>query len=529
MEKNKKSLLISLLIILVAFLIGPTYTSSPFLGNINLIDEGQFGAWVNHMSHGKYLFKDIYLTYGPLYVYPLYLVFKIFTPSAFIIRSYLALGSTLGIVVCYLILQRLNLSKVITFIIITLLIILPIMHFRQAMGLIVIYCLIRAVEKASKLWFFFGGSFIAFSFLVSQDIGIFTFLVFIFLILYKLIFNKNLRILIFNLIFSVLGFSLVFVPFILWAGYEKWLSEYFQVTLNVITSFSGINVPNGQNFPSPLCFGCKSFILEIKYIFSKDALLYWEILFYISALMYFIVRLVLKLNNKMDGKLFIVWLFGFFLYMILLSRSGIGHFYYTLSPMLILLGYFADRLYNKLTGAKNLTEKATSMLLLSASAFFLLRLVLINRPQIKEIIKIPRAALAVKNNPDRVGSVLISSSQKKYIKDIQDYILKNTTKKDYVFFLNDEPMMYFFLDRVNPTRYDLPFLANTLEKRLELLSDLNNKKPKYIIEDRKVWAVDGINNRTRLPEVLKYIGQKYKQCDLIDNQVVVYCLIYNNQ
>src|SRR3989304_5377037 len=111
MEKNKKSLLISLLIILVAFLIGPTYTSSPFLGNINLIDEGQFGAWVNHMSHGKYLFKDIYLTYGPLYVYPLYLVFKIFTPSAFIIRSYLALGSTLGIVVCYLILQRLNLSK----------------------------------------------------------------------------------------------------------------------------------------------------------------------------------------------------------------------------------------------------------------------------------------------------------------------------------------------------------------------------------------------------------------------------------
>lgn len=68
---------------ILGFFIGSAETLSPFYGNINVIDEGQFAAWANFMLHGKLMFKDMYIVYGPLYVYPLYLLFKFFSPSFF--------------------------------------------------------------------------------------------------------------------------------------------------------------------------------------------------------------------------------------------------------------------------------------------------------------------------------------------------------------------------------------------------------------------------------------------------------------
>jgi hypothetical protein len=78
-------------------------------------------------------------------------------------------------------------------------------------------------------------------------------------------------------------------------------------------------------------------------------------------------------------------------------------------------------------------------------------------------------------------------------------------------------MMYLLVNRSNPTRYDLPFIANTLEKRLEVLSSLERTRPKYIFENTLAWAVDGVDNRTRLPEVYAFIKQHYRVIGYIDS------------
>ena len=120
-------------------------------------------------------------------------------------------------------------------------------------------------------------------------------------------------------------------------------------------------------------------------------------------------------------------------------------------------------------------------------------------------------------NPDRVGFLNISDSQKRKIIFFQKFVDKNTKKQDYIFLFNDEPSIYMLVDRVNPTMFDLPFIGNTLSKRQDIVSSLRRNSPKYIFIDMDVWAIDGISNFRRLPEVYTYIGKNYSYVATIEN------------
>jgi hypothetical protein len=108
---EKKEIIIEIFIIaLVLFFWGGGW-GSPFVGPSNFIDEGQFGAWINHISYGENLFKDIFIVYGPLSVYALLWLTKIFGSSVFLIREYLTFGAIPGFIVLYLLSRRFLFSR----------------------------------------------------------------------------------------------------------------------------------------------------------------------------------------------------------------------------------------------------------------------------------------------------------------------------------------------------------------------------------------------------------------------------------
>jgi hypothetical protein len=123
----------------------------------------------------------------------------------------------------------------------------------------------------------------------------------------------------------------------------------------------------------------------------------------------------------------------------------------------------------------------------------------------------------------RVGFMHISKDQERKIQTMQRFISQNTTERDYVFFLSDMPMMYMLVARKNPSRFDLPFIAHTKEKRLEILNSFIMHPPKYIIEDVQAWKVDGVGNRQRLPEIDSFIKNTYKPCNY-SGTVIFFCL-----
>lgn len=528
MGKKQKKYIIFEITIAAFFLIiiGNASLISPFFGDINFIDEGQFGAWANHMLLGKQMYKDIYITYGPLYVYPLYLLFKIFSPSAFLVRLYLTMGGITGISVVDLFLHKIQISKYSRWLIIFFMCVLPVMQLRQAAGFLVILLALKNFESKNIIWSFLTGFSVMLAFLISPEIGIFSSILVSIMFVYKFISERTLSLIFSKAFFVFLGCTICSYLFYIWSSSEGWFKDYVNVTQNVLFSFSGINLPNGQNFPNPFMlapFG-KGIFSWIKFVFSKEMLLYWLNFGYVLTLFYFFVKFCARILNKNDKKIIIITLYGLLLYIILVGRSGIGHFFFILSPFLIISGFFIEKLFRLLFEKKEKKiGKFASLILILLIFIFLTRIVLIFRPYFANVTVIPRTLIINKNNPKYIGNIYISDKQKEHIWTIQNFVAKNVSQKDNIFFFNDEPMMYLLINKVNPARYDLPFIANTKDKRLEILNSFINKPPKYIIEDKDVWSVDGIGSAIRLPEVFYFINANYVKSTLTKG-IIVYKL-----
>lgn len=515
-----KVLLIEVILLIgICFLFGSSFAGSPWNGTINLIDEGQFGAWANHMLYGKHMFQEIYITYGPLYVYPLYLLFKLFGASAFLVRVYLTIGSIFGIVSILLILHRLQIQFIFRWLVLLLLAFLQIIQLRQGIGWLTILFLLIALNTNKTRNFLFAGITSMISFLVSPDIGLIVIILSGMVLLLKAI-NELKLINFFKKIFAyVLGFLVVVIPFYLWANSEGWLAAYFQTTLDVMASLSGIEASIGQGFPKAFQLMPNTFNIVdwLRFIFSREMILYWGLLFYLISFLYIVIKFLSGKLNRDDGNILLILLFGFMLYHILLGRSGLGHFLFVLSPILILGGYYSQQLLKSKSISQNRLVVFIVVLLLS---FFAVRIVKIYSPVITDSLKGSLYVFNNKTENPRIGRLNISQKQFAYINAINEFVSKNTSNKEAIFFLSDEPGMYMLVDRYNPTRYDLPFIANTKDKRYELLSDLQDNKPRYIFENKATWAVDGITNRKRLPEVSKFIDEKYIKVATIENTFI---------
>ena len=521
-KKRLNTILEIVIIFFIGFLLGGT-SGSPFYGDVNVIDEGQFAAWANHMLHGKFLFKDIYVTYGPLYVYPLYLLSKIFGPSMFLVRAYITIGALVGIYAVNEILKQFKIEKLLRYLTLVLFALLPIMQIRQAVGYIILLFLFKGIETRKLRWFFFCGISLATCFLISPEIGIFSAIIIFLYYSYTLVTADIIRIVFQRISVFLLGILFIVIPFSLWTEYEGWLTAYIVGTEDILTSLSGINSPNGQNFPNPYTLFPVTLdpILLFKFIFSQDMMLYWTIFIYLLIVGYIVIRMALQKRDRKDVYITMIGLYGVLMYTILLSRNGIGHFFFTLSPLIILIVYFIDKALRIVKQKKSKRiEKSVALIGVLAISLFVLRLLAINRPEIIKKFTFPFSVSLFKQNPVRFGPMSVSSVQEQQLSIIQNYILQQTTEKDNIFLFSNEPVVYMLVDRINPTRYDLPFVANPLEKRLELIFDLTRNPPRYIIENQKSWAVDGVSNRQRLPEVYEYLEKQYHKTAVIGNYIV---------
>lgn len=500
--------------LIIAFLsfFGSGVIISPFYGEINFIDEGQFGGWIAHMLKGEHLYEDIYAAYGPLYIYPFYLLSKLFGPSVFLIRIVLIVFNVfLAVFIAWGIIRKLRLAWYFQLFTLAMLLIVPGYTMRQGTGLLTILLYVYALEKRAVGWNFLPGMTLAISYLISTEIGIFTSIIILLFVFYQFVVAKNIFDVFKRSLVMFIGLSIVFFLFYWWSASEGWFWPYISTISDDLRTYSSIDLPNGMNFPNPLVLYPRSFFFLpwVKFLVSKEMLLYWLFLFYIIFFFYLLAAIILRRKQKNTPLIFAISLFGFLLSMILVGRSG--HFPFTLSPLFILFAYFLDLLVKKWKKTQSYGEKITSTVLVTLILLFSLRILLIYRPHFIKLLDVPQAVLSKKNNPSYIGNVFISSSQKKDIQTMQNFVWTNTKPTDTIFFLGNEPMMYLLVNRDNPSRFDLPEVANTLEKRLELLNALQKDKTEYIIYDTKSWDVDGVSNMQRLPEVMKYIRSSYEE------------------
>jgi MFS family permease len=515
MEKNKVKKNVEIIVASLLFITISSGAGNIFAGSINSIDEGQHLAWVNHMMLGEKMYKDIYITYGPFHVYPLYALMKTFEPSMWLGRVYILTGGLIGFIAALQIMRQLDIRMPLRWVALILLATLPILQLRQGIGLVFLLVMLYTIEKYSDVKMLLLGALNMFAFLVSPDIGLICTVLSIGYILFSSIKDRS-KIFLRKAIFFLSGILSVLIPFLLWAGLEGWLNAYVLTTRDVMTSFSGVNLPNGKNFPSPAIFFPNISVNYMKNLLSQSAVIYYGLAIYAFSIIYIIRKAILFPSQRL-GKITVVWLFGILLYQVLISRSGIGHFFFVLSPLIVLTTYLMQEIHDR-TKNVSMSEKIMMITLLAFLSLFLIRVVKINLPATQSNLNhiFTERRIATTRS---VGSIAIPKDQDMYFNELDRYF-KKQNKNSKIFILSNEPVLYFILKKDNPTRYDLPFIAMTKEKRYEIVSDLHASEPDFILYNTSDWPVDEVSNRRRLPEIVQFINQNYKKEALIESTIV---------
>lgn len=391
------------------------------------------------------------------------------------------------------------------------------MLLRQALVWIVIYFLILAINHAKKKYLFLSGLFTSLTLLVSPELGIITMIILLIYCTLQLKSFSNLRAVFYDISYFSLGFILPTLIFVGFSLKEGWFIPYLSNTIKVLIDYTGVNVPNGKSLPYlfSLIPSSKSLIAWIKFITSKDIFIYYVFLLHILVISYLAMKITLKTFSPPDKKIFLIVIFGIFLQYLIVGRPD--HYFFALSPILLISIYYLNKsiLFLKQKKIKN-TEKLFFIAAIIFFSIFYLRYLYINHPQIENIVHISSAVMHSPQNPKFVGRILISKSQAKLFTDIQNFTNQNSSAKDSIFIFSDEPGLYLVLNRDNATKYVVPFGSNLKPMRIDLVNELKDNHPKFILIDKNAWDVDGVSNFRRLPEVINYIKQNYKVFKTID-------------
>lgn len=107
------------------------------------------------------------------------------------------------------------------------------------------------------------------------------------------------------------------------------------------------------------------------------------------------------------------------------------------------------------------------------------------------------------------GGILFDPTTAERLKRISRFLQENTTPGEYTYFFPNEAGYYFLFNRNNPTRYPCAYHAATRAQRVELIGDLEQKKPKYVVYSLSTAHIDGITEEIQVPEVVVYLKREY--------------------
>jgi len=131
------------------------------------------------------------------------------------------------------------------------------------------------------------------------------------------------------------------------------------------------------------------------------------------------------------------------------------------------------------------------------------------RAEVSRYVKMP-------SSPD---SYWVSSETQK----VSEYIKEHTSKSDHIFVFPSNPSMYYLTDRMNSTRFYISWYADPQPYTNQLLADLKKNPPSIVVYEEKTWmdAPDGVDMKTRLPEVSEWLLANYPKRVVVGNTTLL--------
>ncbi len=120
---------------------------------------------------------------------------------------------------------------------------------------------------------------------------------------------------------------------------------------------------------------------------------------------------------------------------------------------------------------------------------------------------------------NRAGGALVSAPDAARIELLRGFVERNAAKGP-VFDLSNQPALYFFLERRNPTRFYQTALMEPFQD--EVLKDLERDPPAFVFLSSGGYldAPDGRSNESRVPRVWNWVEARYPRRVLVRKTVV---------
>lgn len=489
---------------------------------IFLGEEGEMLEWAQRVLNGEVYGRDFFCLYGPMQIYPLALALEIFGKSVVTARVYTyVLNLAAYAVVTFLLYETVRskivftLSALAYFLAFSRLGVFPpnttILRFVLGILPLLLIHLHRRHKRPAVLAL--AGGVAAQSLLFSQEAGLCSVATVAALFLVEIYLERDLSKTIREGATFLAGFALSIAPMLLYFGYKDALGPFFESIYGypklLMLGYGCLPFPTFRDFIThPLTGG----------LFFP----YWVIFIYVFSCLALLPPLLLGKANKETLFKLSLTLFGILLFRVALGRSQELNVLKVSHPAFLLCFLHLDGGLRTILSNRPRYERTGSAImvltcLLSLLALFstsphvnsTVRLAGREFVNVRKKLTVYRSGIAV---PEiKRAGVFVDPVTARSMKQIHAFLSARTKPGDYVYFFPNEPIYYFLFDRKNPTRFAMSYFAITSQQRIELVADLERRKPRYVIMSPNTWRVDDIPASVQVPEVFDYIREKYRR------------------
>lgn len=490
----------------------------PLLG-----EQGATLAWVQSISSGGIFGRDFFSLYGPMFVYPL-AWWMDFTGdyNALVERQYKIVLNALAFgFLGYGLLTHLRSRLLATLFVVILWMMFPALCqlsantniLRSVLGLVVIGCIVRAMQMSQWRTAAVGGAVLGQALLFSQEVGMSA------------------------LLTSLL---LVFIAPATDAGQQKYrrltiLGALLLATAASMAPMTAYLVANGAGaamldslvgYPRlvMLGFGGLEFP-DLRALFEspRHFLIHYSVIaIYVGSA---IAILVAAIQRQWSFRLLLatgLTVFGLLLFRQALGRSDTDQTLKVIIPAILLTALWMEELWQRIWSGNALSaEQIPRALLLLAVVSNLIVGVMLD-PLVKLRAEFSWAsAIGMPGKFDVIPtgidlprfprlSVFVDPATASTLTEVDNFLQSRAAPDDAVYFFPNEAAYYFLLNRKNPTRYALSYFAASYERQREITADLERSRCRYVVFNKRAWRIDNIPESVQVPIIVEYIQRHYR-------------------
>jgi len=518
LKRRVDALVIFLVSLLATFNINNFY--SPVGGSAFLREEGEYLAWAQILLDGGEYARDFFCLYGPLVLYPLAWIMKLSGTTLVVGRCYTYGLTLICSVIIMVFLYRLIRNRAIFLLSSLLMIVLFIegtglrtnaTMLRVFLGLVPLLILYRYLGSVRKLPIIATGVALGISLLFSQEVGICALIATGAFFCLEMYTTGEYKQLLRQGGLVAVGCSMVVLP-VLGCFYQvDALGSFF----DSLYGYPKLNMLGYGSLPFPTLSQFLSAPLASGAYFP-----YWIIGSYLFIAIYLLVLIFLGMGNRDIQFRITLLVFGMLLFRAALGRSDESHFYFALPPALLLAFLLLDDILSN-RPVSLLRSLHTGRRLLVSALLVSLVLLIWNSRALREqttylftelgnvTSKFTVRESGVTLPAIRRGGVYFDPVMAENLVRIGNALEKYTKEGEHVLFFPNEAAYYFLFNRRVPTRYVHADFAITTAQRLEMLKELEQRRPVYVVYSLNNKMPDNIPEHIQVPEVLSYLRQKY--------------------